>query len=547
MLDALRKSVSGLIGGGTQPQASAHGSEDRTDQTLARWMPMLQSPDDEAIEGWETSVGRLRELIRENGITSGLVQTQLDSVIGPDLMLVPKPDYRYLRLSAEWAREFSAEVQTKWRSYAYDPEHRIHASRVLDFPGLLRQGYRSRMMSGEIVATAEWIERSNWPYRTAVQPIDPERVSTPAGKIDDPGLRHGIVKDRFGAPVGAFIRSAHPNDSTNLRGQFRWRFVRRETEFGRLQLIHIFDQERPSQSRGRTGLLSGIKQIKMLERWQSTAMQAAIINSMYAAVIESSVDHPEVMAALGAQSESALSAYLTDALEYHSGTDKVKFDGSKIAHLFPGEKLNMTSVKQPVAAFEQFERAALRHIAAATNTSYEQLSKDYTNTTFSSARASMLEAWKFVLSERYHVANRYASIIYTLWLEDAISSGEIQVPGGFGAFMAPGAKRAFTQAKWIGPGREEIDPVKRANATGIDISLGLTSHEEEAAERGRHLEEIIDEQVALYQNYLAKGVPEETARRLVWGSENVKFEDSDMVEEERRENAERTNTGGNDE
>lgn len=519
--------------------ASSYGGEDRTDETLARWMPMLQAPDDEVIEGWETSVGRLRELIRTNGITSGLVQTQLDSVIGPDLNLVVKPDYKFLGLSAEWAREFADQVKAKWKAFAYDPENRIHASRVLDFPGLIRQGYRSRLMSGEIMATGEWIDRPGWPYRTAIQPIDPERVSTPPDKTDDARLRHGIVKDRFGAHVGAFIREAHPNDSINLTGSFRWRYIRRETEWGRLLFIHLFDQERPGQSRGRTGLLSGIKQIKMLERWQGTAMQAAIINSMYAAVIESSIDNPELMQALGSAEENPYQAYMADAMEWHSGTNKIKWDGSKIAHLFPGEKLEMMSAKQPVAAFEQFERAALRQIAAACNISYEQLSKDYTNTTYSSARASMLEAWKFILSERHHVADKYASIIYTLWLEDAISSGEIEVPGGPSAFFAPGAKRAFAQCKWIGPGREEIDPVKRSNATGKDISLGITSHEQEAAERGHDLDELIDEQVAYYNKLLAKGVPEETARRLTWGSENVEYSDLEAEELDRQERSDR--------
>ena len=513
---------------------------DRANQALAGWNPILQAPEDESVEGWETSVGRLRQLIRENGITSGLVQSQLDSIIGPDLMLVPKPDYRALGLSAEWAREFVDQVRPKWMDYAYDPQNRIHASQVLDFPGLLRQAYRSKIMTGEITATAEWIEQDRWPYRTAIQPFDPERMSTPSGKIEDPGLRHGIVKNRFGVAVGGYIRGAHPNDSVDQVGKYRWRFVPSRVAFGRLQLIHLFDQERPGQSRGRTGLLAAIKQTKMLERWQNTAMQAAIINSMYAAVIESSVEHPEIVSALGQSSGSPLTEYLSQSLSYHKGTDKIQWDGAKIPHLFPGEKLDLQSAKQPVAAFESFERAALRHIAAASNSSYEALSKDYSNTTFSSARASMLEAWKFVVSERHLVANRYASIVYTLWLEDAISSGEVIVPGGLAAFHQPGAKRAFSQAKWIGPGREEIDPVKRSNATGKDISLGITSHQEEAAERGRHLEEIIDEQVALYKTYQDKGVPEETARRLVWGSANVEFEDSDLEAEERRESAQNT-------
>lgn len=509
---------------GNPLQASSYGGEDRSDTSLAHWMPMLQAPDDEVIDGWETSVGRLRELIRTNGIASGLVQTQLDQVIGADLKLVSKPDYRFLGLSMEWAEEFADQVEAKWRAFAYDPEHRCHASRVLDFAGIIRQGYRSRMMSGEIMATAEWIRRPNWPYRTAIQPIDPERVSTPGDRVDDARLRHGIVKDRFGAPVGAFVREAHPNDRIAMADTYRWRYIRRETEWGRLMFIHIFDQERPSQSRGRTGLLSGIKQIKMLERWQSTAMQAAIINSMYAAVIESSVDNPELMSALG-QGQSPLTSYMADALQFHSGTNKIRWDGSKIAHLFPGEKLELMSAKQPVAAFEQFERAALRQIAAACNISYEQLSKDYTNTNYSSARASMLEAWKFILSERHHVANKYAAAIYSLWLEDAIVSGEVTLPRQAPDFYSPGAKRAYAQAKWIGPGKDQIDPVKGEQATRIAISLGLTSHEEEAALRGRDLDTLIDEQVSLFRKLLARGVPEETARRIVWGTDNVAFED----------------------
>ncbi|MFW5926836.1 MAG: phage portal protein [Wenzhouxiangella sp.] len=507
--------------------ASSYAGQDRLGPELECWMPNIEPPDEATLHDWEVSVGRLRQLIDENGITSGLVQSRLDHVIGPDLKLVAKPDYRALGLTADWAEEFAEQAQREFRNWGYDPGLRCHAGRTLDFPGMLRQGLRSKMSTGEIWATAEWIERAGWPYRTAIQPFDSELVSTPAGKADDERLRHGVVKDRYGAPVGAFIRQAHPGDHVSTVGSYRWRFVRNETPWGRTQLIHIFDQKRAGQSRGKSALIPAIKQIKMLEKWQSATMSAAIINSMYAAVIKSSVSHPELMQALGVGGQNPLSAYMAQSLKFHKGTNRIQYDGSKIAHLFPNEDLELLSAKQPVAAFEQFERAALRMIAAAGDTSYEQLSKDYTNTTYSSARASMLEAYKFIVSERQNTVIRLANIIYALMLEDAIYSGRIELPRNAPAFNEPGAKRAYCAARWIGPGRDQIDPVKDAQATKMELAMGLTSHEEEAARRGRDPDELIQAQASHFRKLIDAGVPEETARRVVWGADNVEYVDTD--------------------
>lgn len=520
--------------------ASSGSAMDRLGPELAGWMPNLEPPDDSRMDDWETSVARLRQLIDENGITSGLVQSQLDHIIGPDLKLVAKPDWRALGLSAEWAEEFADQAQAVFREWGYDPGLRCHASRTLDFPGILRQGLRSKFSTGEICATAEWIDRPGWSFRTAIQPFDPELISTPAGKADDERLRHGIVKDRFGAPVGAFVRQAHPGDSVAITGAYRWRFVRKETDWGRTQLIHIFDQKRANQSRGKSNLIPAIKQIKMLEKWQGATMSAAIINSMYAAVIKSSVQHPEIMQALGGGAQkSPMQSYLTQSLKYHKGTNRIQYDGSKIAHLFPNEELELLSAKQPVAAFEQFERAALRMIAASGNISYEQLSRDYTNTTYSSARASMLEAYKFIVSERQNTAVRMANIIYALVLEDAIYSGRLKLPAGAPPFNAPGAKRAYSNAKWIGPGRDQIDPTKEAKATQMELAMGLTSHEEEAARRGRDLDELIHSQVKYYKKLVAAGMPEESARRQAFTPDNVEYVDTDAEEQDRQERNQR--------
>lgn len=511
-------------------EASSYGGKDRWGPEFDRWTPIMQSADDEVLPGWETEVGRLRDLIHENGITSGAVQTHVDNVIGPGLKLVAKPDWRALGLSREWADEFQQQVETAWGEWANDMHGRCHAADVLDFTGLLQQGYRSWLSAGEITASVEWVPRPGWPFRTAIQPVDPERVSNPHSQPDTVRLRAGVEKNARGAPIAYHVRESHPNAWLGVGDRdFRWRRVARETPFGRRQFIHLFDQRRPGQTRGRSSMMAGVAQVKMMERWQRTSLQAAIINSMYAAVIESSMDHQAVIEALSSTGENPLTKYMSDALTFHSGTNKVQWDGSKIAHLFPGEKLNMLKAEQPVAAFEAFESAALRNLAASWNISYEQLSRDYSKTNYSSARASMLEAWKFIIGQRHRVAGKYAGELYALFLEDAIDAGRIELPRQAPGFYAPGAKAAYTRAEWIGPGREHVDPVKGATASEKELAIGTTTLEKECAERGMDWRDVIEQRARERDALAAAGL---SAADVLPAAENGQEQDEAQPDEE---------------
>ncbi len=64
--------------------------------------------------------------------------------------------------------------------------------------------------------------------------------------------------------------------------------------------------------------------------------------------------------------------------------------------------------------------------AAGTNSTYEQIARDYSQTNYSGARAGLMETWKFFLSKRQLIAGRFATEIYLLWLEEAISLGNVK-------------------------------------------------------------------------------------------------------------------------
>lgn len=471
-------------------RAESHYAADRLAPELRSWTPEELSADGELLPEIDTLRARTHDMIRNHGLTSGAVQTHLDNIIGSGLQLVAKPDWRALGQSPEWAREWARTTESKFRQYAFDIDCNIDAVRRKNFAGILSQGYRSYLQSFEIVATAEWLPRAGVTYATAIQMIDPARLSNPYGQRDSDVLRAGVELGGLGEPVAYHFASGLAGDPMSWGRMISWKRVPRFTPWGRPLVLHVYDEERAGQSRGKNGIVSVLAKMKMLEKFEQVTLQAAILNAMYAAVIESAADANSVGTAMGAGQKSPLLGYMEDRNAWHQG-GHVRFNGVKIPHLFPGEKLNLMAPEHPSANFASFEEATLRYIAGGLNLSYEQLSRDYSKTNYSSARAAMLETWRFFAGRRQLIAGRFATLIYALWLEEAIDKGEVEVPLGAPSFYA--AKTAWTRCKWIGPGRGHIDPLKEANATQVEYQLGLTTLEKEAAERGEDWEEILEQ------------------------------------------------------
>lgn len=474
-----------------------HKAADLAGNELGRWAPALMSPDASYLPEMDTIRSRTGDLIRNHGLLSGGVQTHLDNVIGSNLRLSAKPDYVALGQDQEWAREWQREVEAKFSEYADDIDCYCDASRRLDFGGLISQGYRSYLTNYEILATAEWLPGRGGKYATAIQMLNPARLNNPDGESDTEFLRAGVELDKIGAPVAYNIASSMWGDFGRYGGKITWDRVPRQTPWGRQMVIHIYDVEEPGLSRGKHGLISVIGKSKMLEKFEHSTLQAAILNAMYAAVIESPLDWESVGQAIGMPGDSDPTlAYLQNKAQFHK-EGHIRYDGVKVPHLYPGEKLEFTSPKHPSAQFAEFEEATLRHLAGGLNLTYEQLSRDYSKTNYSSARAAMLESWKFFKGRRHTIAGKLARQIYALWLEEAMDIGEVSTPPGAPPFRD--AKSAWTKSSWIGAGRGHIDPLKEKKATAVDFELGLTTLEKEAAEGGEDWERLMEQRAVEYK------------------------------------------------
>ena len=463
----------------------------RFSRELASWTPALRSADAELLPDLNTLQARVHDIARNYALVSGGMQVQLDNIIGAGLKLVARPDYRILGLDADWAEEWTRNAEAKFRMWGEDPDCYCDASRRQTFSGLIGTGYRSFMTTGEILASVEWLQRRRDRFATAIQLIDPARLSNPNLLPDTQRLRAGVQLDTFGAPVGYNIRTALQSDVRFGADAYTWKFVPRETKWGRQQIIHIFDVERPGQTRGKASITAGLVKSKMLERFQDVNLEAAIVNSMYAAVIESEFNYTQVAEAMGSDDPASIATNVLGAQSVFHENAPVRMNGVRIPVLYPGEKLNFMPSNHPGPNYGEFEKSTLRHLAANLGISYEQLARDYSQTNYSGARAAMIEAWKFFTSRRKQIAGRLASAIYALWLEEAIDRGEVEIPPGAPDFYA--AKPAWARCDWIGPGRGHIDPLKEAKADQLEMDMGTLTLEQACAERGYDWEEVLEQ------------------------------------------------------
>lgn len=435
---------------------------------------------------------RTRDLVRNDGYIQGAMDTSADSIVGGQYLLNARPDWASLGFTEDWAEEFQLIAERKFMLYAESPMNWIDASRKNGLTGLVRMALGQTFMAGETLAAAEWLTKGGRPYKTAINMIDTDRLSNPNDACDTGFLRRGVEIDKYGAAEAYHIRDAHPMESYYDRFSSKWTRVPAVKPWGRPQIIHIADILRPGQTRGVSKMVAVLKEMRMTKTYKDIVLQNAVVNATFAAAIESELPRELVFSQLGAGDMGWLQKYMGALSEYVGASDNIAIDGVRIPHLFPGTKLNLQNAGQPGGVGSDFEESLLRHICSALGLSYEQFSRDYSKTNYSSARASMIETWKYMQSRKKLITDRFATLVYMLWLEEEINrpDTDLPLPKGAAHFYEGINREAYTKCDWIGASRGQIDELKETQAAVLRIASGLSTYEEELGKLGKDYREV---------------------------------------------------------
>jgi lambda family phage portal protein len=497
----IRDVAAGLSGFHTSHQAAS-----REDLALAGWDPVQYSADADLLPELETLLSRSRDLGRNNGLASGVLQTYRDNIVGSILRLRPMPDYRLLGWTPDKAHDWSQSTAAQFASFFESTE--CDAGRSLSGIGLTWQALTGAFGNGDAIGLPMWLPRADARWSTRILMIESDRLRTPPEQLWRFDIRGGVEQDAYGAPTAYYLLKRHPGDllsgyaaSAAILDPLAYERVPAFTPWGRRRVIHLHDKERTGQSRGKPILTAVMREFHMLGKYSGNELQASVVGSLIAAFLESNLDQKSSEELFGDGPREAWAESVKEA----KGIRQLK--GAAVIPVPIGAKVTGFAPNRPNAAFEAFVLAVLRHIAAGLNIPYELLVKDFSKTNYSSARAALLEAWRFFMGRRRWLTDYWLRPIYELWLEEAVNTGVVEAPDFYTN------RYAYCRCRFLFGGKGWVDPVKEAQAAILRVAGGLSTLEAECAEQGLDYEEVLDQRALERKMMIDRGLDPDAAAK----------------------------------
>jgi lambda family phage portal protein len=276
--------------------------------------------------------------------------------------------------------EVAEQAGKLWREWAVSTKSDYDA-RVPFCSGLQKLVMKTIVESGEALVVREPASAADGlsiPLRIRV--LEPDYLDTLKDGITGPGggpIVQGIELDQHGRRVAYWLYEQHPGGTRLFGNRFTSKRVPAE------HVIHIYDVERAGQMRGVPWLCAAIADIQDFDDYADARLMQQKIAACFAAFV---TDMDGASAAVGEQ----------DADDENLET----LEPGHIAYLSPGKTV---SFAQPPSASDHgsFSTTTLRGIAVGIDVPYEEMTGDYSQVNFSSARMARISHWQSVHGWRW--------------------------------------------------------------------------------------------------------------------------------------------------
>jgi lambda family phage portal protein len=441
--------------------------------------PNLTSSDRVVMRNKDSFAADAQDASRVNPFAKSALRTIVDSVIGDRFTLELEPSAELLGVTDDAVDEWSSHVEALWEAAATSTFYPMDAQRKQTWSGLMRTAYAVYFTSGEALGTVEWKPSpASTGQATCLHLIAPERLSDPRGVMEVGSPRRmGVERDNQGAPIAYHIREQHPSDE-GMWGRsptnFTWRRVPRYTYWGRQNVLHFFEHDQADMTRGISSFTTALQPMRLLQDYLITELESASIRATYAAVIESKLDYEDAMRVVGEDHNAALSSnpvheftmkMMAEKAKFYNGQE-FRFGKSKVAHLLPDEALKMVQGTQSASAMKDFASVNAYMLSSALGVDYTSLTKDFSSTNYSGARAALYDVWRSYEVRRKAFIDGFAWPFFLQWLEEMIVfKGIIPMLGTKSFYEVRDFLAIGTFSTWNKP---RLDPMKEAQA---DIAL----------------------------------------------------------------------------
>lgn len=335
----------------------------------------------------------------------------------------------------------------------------------LSFNAMCRLIARTAGRDGEALVRKVRGRKVN-PFGFALQLLAIDRLDTNKNEYWSNGnvIRMGVEIDSVGKPVAYHLLTTHPGDGVyrSVTGKMYERVPASE-------LIHIYLQDDPEQTRGYPWAHTAMTRLNHLGAFDEAAVIAARIGASKMGWYKKNGDGGPV---IPGQEDSNQDYFIQEASPGEFG---ILPDGYDFVGFNPD---------YPHANYGPFTKACLRGISSGLGlgVNYNTLSNDLEGVNYTSLRAGTLterDAW-MVLQEWF--AESLLDDIAEDWLKTSLLMNAIVLPNGT---ALPASKfEKFNAAEFQGRRWQWVDPLKDLQACVLAIDKKLANYSQIYAEKG---------------------------------------------------------------
>jgi len=434
---------------------TAYTGASLTSRKLKNWYPSLGSADANYSQGeQQTLTARCRDAYRNQPLARAALDRLKHNVVGVGLRCQSQVDAISLGISRDAKLQLERFLEGQFDLWLKDCDY----EETLNFYEMQALCLISQLISGDIFVNTIYDKFGN----LKLQAIEADLVCNPSFSMDTKTLRRGVELDERGRPVAYHVMTAHPYDVAPTA--YEWVRVPAVGQYsGRKIILHLFEKERPGQTRGIPYLATVLEPLRLLDRYTDAELTAAVVAGYFTAFIKTE-------ASLGMQ------AY-TESTSEPSKDDQVALGPGAMYSLSPGESIEAANPGRPNTAYESFVSAVQKQIGGSLSLPIEFIQL-YFSASYSASRAAMLQAWKTILYHRRMLVDQFCQPVYEQFVDSLVARGKLNINN----YNTPEIKHALTKAKWLGAAKGAIDEENEIAAAKERITLGISTLQIEAEE-----------------------------------------------------------------
>lgn len=452
------------------------------------WLPV--NADTENTDKVERDLikARARSLERNSDVANAAVGAVVRNVVGTGI----KPQAR------TGSDQLNSRLEQLWKEWVKPAA--CDLTRQQTFYELQAMALRRKIVDGEILIRKVVDKKAKLPLRLQfIKPdlLDSYLLYAPKSKHI---IRSGVELDDYLRPVAYWVQRKSPD------GYLTYESERIPAE----QVLHLWHKNHPDQIRGVSDLAPVIKRIKDMGDYLDAETIAAKIAACFSVFITKNMPTGVPGSFSGRKDKE--------------GKPLERVRPGMINYLRPGESIETANPSRSITTAKDFIGVQQRLAGAGVGLSYELMSRDFNNASFSSARQGHLEDRRTFEPMQLYLIAHFCQPVWEAFVEAAVLAGQVEIPDYFQN------RERYDAAEWVTPGWSWIDPEKEVKADLLALANGGKTLSQWCAERS------CDWQEQLEQMAKEKAYAEKIGLKLsVHTPEAVQAAESNHVKEEKKD------------